>query len=272
MLAETERLAALLHEPGPGARVQLAVAPCSPVLGHRAADGGVGRARPPARAPAPHPPRGDARGGGVLHRALRLPAGRVPRPARLARRRRLVRPLRPPLRGRHRPVRGDRHRRRPLPHLEPPARGRCRAGAGHARRRHPRRPRRRRLGVERARRPLPRGEAGAARRPRSRRRHRDDGARRDPARHPRRRRGAPARRHRLARARQVRRLRGLAHRRPRARAAPTIAWPASSSPARTASTGSSSAAKRSSATARSSTPTRPRSRRRIAFKRERSRR
>src|SRR6187455_1097383 len=30
VLAETERLATLLHEPGPGARVQLAVAPCSP--------------------------------------------------------------------------------------------------------------------------------------------------------------------------------------------------------------------------------------------------
>ena len=30
VLAETERLAALLHEPGPGALVQLAVAPCSP--------------------------------------------------------------------------------------------------------------------------------------------------------------------------------------------------------------------------------------------------
>ena len=30
VLAETERLAAELHEPGPGARVQLAVAPCSP--------------------------------------------------------------------------------------------------------------------------------------------------------------------------------------------------------------------------------------------------
>jgi cytosine/adenosine deaminase-related metal-dependent hydrolase len=30
VLAETERLAALLHEPGAGARVQLAVAPCSP--------------------------------------------------------------------------------------------------------------------------------------------------------------------------------------------------------------------------------------------------
>ena len=30
VLAETERLAAALHEPGPGARVQIAVAPCSP--------------------------------------------------------------------------------------------------------------------------------------------------------------------------------------------------------------------------------------------------
>ena len=30
VLAETSRLAALFHEPGPGARVQLAVAPCSP--------------------------------------------------------------------------------------------------------------------------------------------------------------------------------------------------------------------------------------------------
>jgi cytosine/adenosine deaminase-related metal-dependent hydrolase len=30
VLAETERLAGALHEPGPGARVQLAVAPCSP--------------------------------------------------------------------------------------------------------------------------------------------------------------------------------------------------------------------------------------------------
>jgi 8-oxoguanine deaminase len=30
VLADTERLAAALHEPGPGARVQLAVAPCSP--------------------------------------------------------------------------------------------------------------------------------------------------------------------------------------------------------------------------------------------------
>ena len=72
------------------------------VLGHDAADGGVGRARPPARAPAPHPPRRDGRGGGVLQGALRLHAGRVPRARRLARRRRLVRALRPPLAGRGR--------------------------------------------------------------------------------------------------------------------------------------------------------------------------
>ena len=59
---------------------------------------GVGGARAAARAAAAHAPRGDGRGGGVLPRALRLHAGRVPRAARLARRGRLVRALRPPLR------------------------------------------------------------------------------------------------------------------------------------------------------------------------------
>ena len=217
MLAETERLAALLHEPGPGARVQLAVAPCSPfsVTG-RLMEESAALAR---------------RLGLPLHTHL---AETLEEEAYCIE-----------LYG-CRPVEYldrlgwladdvwcahcvhlseadiaqfacDRHRRRPLPDLEPAARRRRRAGARHARRRHPRRPRRRRLGVERARRPVPRGEAGAARGARPRRRHRDDGARRDPARHPRRRGGAPARRHRLARARQVRRLRGLAHRRPRAR-------------------------------------------------------
>ena len=80
--------------------VQIAVAPCSPFSVTTRADGGVGRARAPARAAAAHAPRRDGRGGGVLPRALRLPAGRVPRAARLARRRRLVRALRPPLRRR----------------------------------------------------------------------------------------------------------------------------------------------------------------------------
>ena len=79
-----------------------------------------------------------------------------------------------------------------------------------------------------------------------------------------------ARRHRLARARQVRRLRGLAHRRPRARrrrrprGRHRLRRPAPRRPARRRRRG------RSSATAPSSTPTRPRSRRPIAPKRESS--
>ena len=94
-----------LHEAGPGrprpdrGRTLLAV------LGHPAADGGVGVARAQARPPAPHPPGGDAGGGGVLPRALRLHAGRVPRGRRLAGQRRLVRALRPPVGRRDRPVR-----------------------------------------------------------------------------------------------------------------------------------------------------------------------
>ena len=81
VLADTERLAGELHEPGPGARVQIAVAPCSPFSVTRTADGGVGGARAPPRAAAAHASRRDARGGGVLPRALRLPPGRVPRPS-----------------------------------------------------------------------------------------------------------------------------------------------------------------------------------------------
>ena len=66
------------------------------VLGHGPADARVRGARAPARPAAAHAPRRDGRGGGLLPRALRLPPGRVPRAARLARRRRLVRALRPP--------------------------------------------------------------------------------------------------------------------------------------------------------------------------------
>ena len=98
-----------------------------------------------------------------------------------------------------------------------------------ARRGRPRRPRRRRLGVERAQRPLLRGQAGAARRARARRPGGDDGARGAAARHARRRRGARPRRHRLARARQARRRRGLAHGRPRARRRRRSSSPASCS-------------------------------------------
>ena len=85
---------------------------------------------------------------------LRLHAGRVPRAARLARGRRLVRPLRPPLGGRGRAVRRDGDGCRPLPDVEPPARRGRRARAGAARRRRAGRARRRRVGVERAQRPL----------------------------------------------------------------------------------------------------------------------
>ena len=83
---------------------ELVVAPCSPfsVTGDLMAR--VGGARAPARTAAAHAPRRDGRGGGVLPRALRLQAGRVPGAGRLARRRRLVRALRPPRRTRRRRV------------------------------------------------------------------------------------------------------------------------------------------------------------------------
>ena len=190
VLADTERLAAELHEPGPGARVQLAVAPCSPfsVTG-RLMEESAALAR---------------RLGLPLHTHLAetveeeeyclelygcRPVEYLERLGWLADDVWCAHCVHLSERG-HRAVRGDRDRRRPLPDLEPAARRRRRAGPGHARRRRARRPRRRRLGVERAQRPLLRGEAGAARRARPRGRHRDDGARRDPARHARRRVGA----------------------------------------------------------------------------------
>ena len=60
-------------------------------------------------------------------RSSRLHARRIPRPARLARGRRLVRALRPSVRGRGRTLRRDRHRRRALPDVQPPARCRGRS-------------------------------------------------------------------------------------------------------------------------------------------------
>ena len=166
VLADTERLVAELHETGPGARVQIAVAPCSPFsVTKRLMTESAALAR---------------RLGLVLHTHLAETAeeeayclelyGATPveylTDLGWLGRRRLVRALRAPLRRRHRGLRRLGHGRRALPDLEPPARRGGRARARLPRRGSPGRPRRRRLGVERARRPPVRGEAGASRRTR----------------------------------------------------------------------------------------------------------
>ena len=95
--------------------------------------------------------------------------------------------------GRHRRAsRATGDGRRALPDVEPPPRRGHRAGARAARRRRPGRARRRRLRVERARRPLLRGQAGAAGRARARRPAGADRPRGAPARDARRRRRAAA--------------------------------------------------------------------------------
>ena len=264
VLAETERLASRYPE--------LVVAPCSPFSVTGPPDARVGGARAAARADAAHAPRGDRRGGGVLPGAVRLPAGRVPRAARLARRRRLVRALRPPRREGRRAVRRDGHGSRALSDLEPAARRGGRAGASDARRGRPRRARRRRLGLERAGRPVPGGEAGAARRAGPRGAGGADGAPGALARHAWRRGRPEARRHRLARARQERGHRRLADGRARVRRRRTTPSRRSCSPARTGSTGCWSAARTWCATDASSGPTRSRSRRSTAARRRSSQR
>ena len=251
MLADTERLAVELHETGPGARVQIAVAPCSPFsVTRRLMEESAELARRlglPLHTHLAETVEEEA----YCRGALRLPPGRVPRAARLARRGRLVRALRPPL-GRRTSAAfaDDGHRRRALPDLEPPARRGRRAGAGAARRGRAGRSRRRRLGVERAQRPALRGEAGAARRARARRAGGDDRARGASARHPRRRRRAAAATTsaRSSPASAPTSPSGA----PTASSSParTTRSPRSSSRRRTASTGCTSAARRSSATAR----------------------
>ena len=126
VLAETERLAGAPGRRRLGADRGRAVLA---VLGDGAADARVGGARAAARHEAAHASRRDGRGGRVLPRALRLPAGRVPARARLDRLGRVVRALRPPERRGHPDLRPRRRRRRALPDVEHAARRGHRARA-----------------------------------------------------------------------------------------------------------------------------------------------
>ena len=86
------------HDPSPGAMCRIALAPCSPFSVTRELMAETAEFARAARRAAAHAHGRDGRGGGVLPRAVRRAAGRVPRGARLARRRRLARALRAPLR------------------------------------------------------------------------------------------------------------------------------------------------------------------------------
>ena len=163
VLAETERLASELHQPGPGARVQIAVAPCSPFSA-------TGRLMEESAALA-------RRLGLLLHTHLAETAeeeaycrelygcspveylerlGWLAEDVWCAHCVHLAR-------GRRAPLRRDRDGRGALPDVESPTWRRNRPRARFARRRGARRAGRRRLRLQRAKRPLPRGEAGAAR-------------------------------------------------------------------------------------------------------------
>ena len=169
VLADTERLVGSLHEPGPGARVQIAVAPCSPFsVTKRLMTESAELARQLGLklhthlaetveeeayclelygcTPVEYLADLGWLGGDVwCAHCVHLSAEAVSDFAAYG------------------------HRRRALPDVEPPPRRGRRAGARLRGRRDPRRSRRRRLRVERAQRPPVRGEAGAARRARARR-------------------------------------------------------------------------------------------------------
>ena len=134
ILAACEAAIDELPRTAPDAMVRIALAPCSPFSRHAGADARVGRARPRARRAAAHAHGRDRGRGAVLPRAVRLPPGRVPGAARLARRRRLARALRAPRTSRGAPLRRDGHGRRALPELQRAARRGHRAGRRAARR------------------------------------------------------------------------------------------------------------------------------------------
>ena len=227
------------------------------VLGDEAADGRLGEAGRRLGLQL-HASGRDGGGRGLLPGSVRLLAGRVPRRAGW------TAPdvwcaLRPSLAGGRADVRVGRGQRCTLSHVQPAAGSGRSAGEGAGRRRRAGGAGRRRLGVERALRPLLRRQAGAARRARPRRAGGDDVPRGAATRHARRRCGARAGRHRLDRGGQVRRSGGPGAPTASSSAAPRIAWPGSCCRRRIASTGCSSGARTSSATATSSGPKRTRS-------------
>ena len=131
------------HDPSPGAMVRVALAPCSPFsvtadLLRESAEAG-----PRPRRPAAHPPGRDPRRGGRTAEHLRLHAGGVPGPARLARRRRVAGPRRAPRDAARSPGSAQTGTGgRPTARRQRPARRGHRPGARAARRRRPGRPRR----------------------------------------------------------------------------------------------------------------------------------
>ena len=243
VLADTERLAGELHESGRGARVQIAVAPCSPVLRHRPADDRVGRAsragtgcsstRTSPRRSRRRRTAASSTAAARSSTSTGSAGSTATSGARTASTSRSRRSRASP-----RPAPASRTARPPTSASAPASR-RVRDDA---RRGRARRPGRRRLGLERAQRPLLRREAGAARRARARRPAGDDGKRRAEDRDARRRGRPRARRPRRDRAGHVRRPGRLGDRRARARRRRGSGRRARARPGRSAPTGCTSAA------------------------------